>query len=199
MRARSNELEPSARGVLRRRAADSAERALQRQRLKLTEGELAAAAKRERNLADRLPDRAAWEAERRALRERAAQLSILRREHLRVALERPAPYLTDALGALPGQPRARRTWQQGATGSETDRFDHPVTDARHALGSARPRTVGARTGSAPSTTSNGPNETSAAATHASSPARSNARPRAAPRLLRFVQAGAGRPGPVPSA
>ena len=49
-RARIAELEPPARGVLRRRAADSAERALQCQRLKLAEGEIAAAAERERNL-----------------------------------------------------------------------------------------------------------------------------------------------------
>ena len=66
-----------------------------------------------------VPDRATWEAERRALRERAAeleaQLSIRRREHLHDALERPAPYLSAALGEPPDQPRARRTWQQAAT------------------------------------------------------------------------------------
>ena len=79
--------------------------ALERQRLKLAEEEIAAAAERERNLADRLPDRAAWDAERRVLRERAAeldaQLSSRRREHLRVALERPAPYLTDSARRSP--------------------------------------------------------------------------------------------------
>ena len=111
----------------------------ERQRLKLAEEEIAAAAERERNLASSVPDRAAWEAERRVLRERAAelnaQLSIRRREHLRVALERPAPYLTEALGALPDQPRARRTWQQAATRIEAYRFDHAITDAHHALGS----------------------------------------------------------------
>ena len=137
-RARIAALERPARGVLRRRAADSAERALERQRLKLTEGEIAAAAERERNLASSVPDRGQWEAERRALRERAAelnaQLSTRRREHLRVALERPAAYLTDALGSLPDQPRARRTWQQAATRIEAYRFDHTVTDDRHALG-----------------------------------------------------------------
>jgi hypothetical protein len=124
--------------VLRRRAADSAERSLQRQRLKLAEGEIAAAAERERNLVSSVPDRAAWETERRVLRERAAeinaQLSTRRREHLRVALERPAPYLTQALGALPEKPRARRTWQQAATRIEAYRFDHAITDTRHALG-----------------------------------------------------------------
>jgi hypothetical protein len=137
-RARINELEPPVRGVLRRRAADSAERLLERQRLKLTEGEIAAAAKRERNLADKLPDRAEWETERRVLRERAAeleaQLSIRRREHLRFALDRPAPYLTEALGALPEKPRARRTWQQAATRIEAYRFDHAITDDRQTLG-----------------------------------------------------------------
>jgi conjugative relaxase-like TrwC/TraI family protein len=138
-RARIADMDQPARGVLRRRPADSAERALQRQRLKLTEGEIAAAAKREGNLADRLPDRAEWETERRALRQRAAeleaQISIRRRDHLRVALERPAPYLIEALGALPDQPRARRTWQQAATRIEAYRFDHAVTDDRSALGS----------------------------------------------------------------
>ena len=137
-RARIAELEPPARGVLRRRAAGSAERALQCQRLKLAEGEIAAAAERERNLSSRVPDRTAWEAERRALRERAAeldaQLSSRRREHLRVALEQPAPYLTEALGALPEQRRARSTWQQAATRIEAYRFDHAITDDRHALG-----------------------------------------------------------------
>jgi len=58
-----------------------------------------------------------------------------RREHLRVVLERPAPYLTEALGAIPEKPRARRTWQQAVTRIEGYRFDHAVTDDRHALGS----------------------------------------------------------------
>jgi hypothetical protein len=125
--------------VLRWRAPDSAERVLERQRLKLAEGEIAAAAERERNLASSLPDRTEWEAERRVLRERAAeldaQLSSRRREHLRVVLERPAPYLTEALVAIPEKPRARRTWQQAVTRIEGYRFDHAVTDDRHALGS----------------------------------------------------------------
>jgi hypothetical protein len=126
--------------VLRRRPVDSAERAVERQRLKLAEGEIAAAAERERNLTGRLPDRRAWDAERRVLRERAAeldaQLSTRRREHLRVALERPAPYLAEALGGLPEKPRARRTWEQAATRIEAYRFDHAITDSRHPLGSA---------------------------------------------------------------
>ena len=138
-RARIAELDQARGGVLRRRPADSAERAWERQRLKLAEGEIAAATERKRKLADKVPDRAAWEAERRALRERVAelgaQLSTRRREHLRIALERPAPHLTQALGALPDQPRARRTWQQAATRIEAYRFDHAITDDRHALGS----------------------------------------------------------------
>ena len=145
-RARITELEQPGRGALRRRAAGSAERALERQRLKLAEEEIAAAAERERNLASSVPDRGQWEAERRALRERAdelnAQLSDRRREHLRVALERPAPYLTETLGALPDQPRGRRTWQQAATRIEAYRFDHAITDTRDALG---PAPIDART------------------------------------------------------
>ena len=139
-RARIADFDQPALGKLgRRRAADSAERALHRQRVKLADGEIAAAAERERNLTSSLPDRTEWEAEHRALRERAAelnaQLSTRRREHLRVALERPATYLTETLGALPEQPRARRAWQQAAARIEAYRFDHTVTDDRHALGS----------------------------------------------------------------
>ncbi len=138
-RARIAELEQPAQGVVRRRAPDSAERGRERQRLKLAEGEIAAATERERNLASSIPDRDAWDAERRALRERAAEidthLSSRRREHLRLVLERPARYLTEALGALPEQPRARRTWQQAAKRIEAYRFDHAITDTRHALGS----------------------------------------------------------------
>jgi conjugative relaxase-like TrwC/TraI family protein len=138
-RARLALLEQPARGVLRGRAADSAEPALERQRLKLAEGEIAAAAERERNLASSIPDRAQWEAERRALRTRAAelsaQLSARRREHLRLALERPAAYLTQALGAIPEKPDARHSWQQAATHIEGYRFDHAITDTNRPLGS----------------------------------------------------------------
>ena len=120
---------------------------------------------------DSVPDRTAWEAERRALRERAAeldaQLSSRRREHLRVALERPAPYLTEALGALPDQPRARRTWQQAATRIEAYRFDHAITDTRHALGPRPGRHASSvRTGNAPTTTCNAPSATSVGASTA---------------------------------
>jgi AAA domain/TrwC relaxase len=137
-RARLAALGQPARGLLRRRAADSAERALQRQRLQLAEGEIATAAERERKLASSLPDRATWDAERCVLRARAAelnaQLSTRRREHLRVVLERPAPYLIETLGDLPDQPCGRRTWQQAATRIEAYRFDHAITDTRDALG-----------------------------------------------------------------
>jgi hypothetical protein len=138
-RARIAELDQSAGGVLGGRRADSAEVSLERQRLKLAEEEISAAAKRERNLASSVPDRAAWEAERRALREHAAELeawlATRRREHLRLVLERPAPYLSTALGAVPEKPRGQRTWQQAAARIEAYRFDHAVTDTRHALGS----------------------------------------------------------------
>ena len=137
-RARIAELGQPARGVLRRRPVDSADRAFERQRLKLAEEEMAAAAKRQRNLTAHVPDRAEWEAQHRVLRERAAeldaQLSIRRREHLRVAIERPAAYLSTALGALPDQPRARRTWQQAAARIEAYRFDHAITDTHDPLG-----------------------------------------------------------------
>ena len=106
------------------------------------------AAERERELAAMVPDRAAWQAERRALRERAAeletQLSIRRREHLHDALERPAPYLLASLGEPPDQPRARRTWRQAAERIEAYRFDHTITDNQEALG-PRPDATPART------------------------------------------------------
>ena len=87
-------------------------------RLKLAEEEIAAAAERERNLASRVLDRAAWETERPVLRERAAelnpQLSTRRREHPRVARATGAlPH--GNTGRSPNQPRAPRTWQQAAT------------------------------------------------------------------------------------
>ena len=139
-RARISEPAQPIRGVLRRHALDSAERALERQRLKLAEEEVAAATERERTLASSVPERVAWKAARRVLRERAAELnaqpSTRRREHLRLALEQPAPYLTEALSTLPDKPRARRTWQQAATRIEAYRFDHAVSDTRHALGPA---------------------------------------------------------------
>ena len=105
------------------------------------------AAERERDLAAQLPDRATWQDERRALRERAAeletQLSIRRREHVHDALEHPAPYLLASLGEPPDQPRARRTWRQAAQRIEAYRFDHAITDNQDALG-PRPDATPAR-------------------------------------------------------
>ena len=136
---RIDELELPARGKPGGRRADSTERALERQRLKLAEDQIAVSAERERDLASSIPDPAVWDAERRVLRERAAeldsQLSSRRREHVHAALDRPAAYLSMVLGAPPDQPRARRAWQKAATRIEAYRFDHAVTDTRHALGS----------------------------------------------------------------
>jgi conjugative relaxase-like TrwC/TraI family protein len=136
-RARIAELEQSASGLLRRPAEPTA-LALERGRLNLAEQQATVAAERIRKLALDVPDRATWDAERQQLRERAAeldtQLSIRRREHLRDALQQPSPYLLSALGPLPDQPRAQRTWQQAAQRIEAHRFDHAITDSRDALG-----------------------------------------------------------------
>jgi conjugative relaxase-like TrwC/TraI family protein len=136
-RARIAELEQSVSGLLRRPAEPTA-LALERERLNLAEQQATVAAERERKLALDVPDRGTWDAERRQLRERAAeldmQLSMRRREHLRDALRYPSPYLLSALGPPPDQPRARRTWQQAAHRIEAHRFDHAITDSRDALG-----------------------------------------------------------------
>jgi hypothetical protein len=136
--ARLAELERRAGGLLRRRTGDPTALVLERERLKLAEHHAAMAAERERELAAQVPDRATWQAKRRVLRERAAeletQLSIRRRDHLHDALERPAPYLVASLGELPDQPRARRTWRQAAESIETYRFDQTITDDHDALG-----------------------------------------------------------------
>jgi conjugative relaxase-like TrwC/TraI family protein len=136
--ARVVELERPAAGLLRRRTGDPTALALQRERLKLAEHHAALAAERERELAAMVPDRAAWQAERRVLRERAAeletQLSIRRREHIRDALERPAPYLLASLGDLPEQQRAGCTWRQAAQRIAAYRFDHAIPDNPDALG-----------------------------------------------------------------
>jgi hypothetical protein len=132
------ELERSGGRLLRRRTGDAPALALERERLKLAERHATSAADRERELAARVPDRAAWQAERRVLLERVTELethlAIRRREHVRDALERPAPYLVASLGDLPDQPRARRTWRQAAQRIATYRFDHTITDSPDALG-----------------------------------------------------------------
>ena len=136
--ARVAELERPARGLLRRRTGDPMALAFERERLKLAENHAAMAAERERDLAPHVPDRAAWQTDRRAPGDRVAELenelSTLRREHVHDALEHPAPYLLASLGEPPDQPRARRTWRQVAQRIETYRFDHAITDTRDALG-----------------------------------------------------------------
>ena len=126
----------------------SAALAIERERLKLAEHHAAVAAERERDLAAKVPDRATWQAERRGLRERVAdletQLSIRRRKHLRDALERPAPYLLASLGEPPDDPKARGTWRQAAQRIEVYRFDHVIVDTQDALG-PRPDSTLART------------------------------------------------------
>ena len=132
---------------MRRRTGDPTALAFERERLTLAEHHAATAAERERELAAQVPDRATWQAGRRVLLERAAeletQLSIRRREHVHDALERPAPYLLASLGEPPDQPRARRTWRQAAERIEAYRFDHTITDTQDALG-ARPDATPAR-------------------------------------------------------
>ena len=89
------ELERPGGGLLRRRTGDAPALVLERERLKLAEHHAASAADRERELTAQVPDRAAWQAERRVLRERAAeletQLSIRRREHVRRRAGTPGP------------------------------------------------------------------------------------------------------------
>ena len=135
--ARLAELERPVGGLLRRRTADRTTLAFERERLKLAEHHAALAADRERELAH-VPDRATWQADRGALRERVAeletQLSLRRREHLYDALERPAPYLLASLGEPPDRPRARHSWREAAQRIETYRFDHAIIDTRDALG-----------------------------------------------------------------
>jgi hypothetical protein len=132
---------------LRRRTGDPTALAFERERLTLAEHHARTAAERERELTAQVPDRATWEAERRVLLERAAeletQLSIRRREHVHDTLERPPPYLLASLGEPPDQPRARRTWRQAAKRIEAYRFDHTITDTQDALG-ARPEATPAR-------------------------------------------------------
>jgi hypothetical protein len=132
------ELEQPAGGALRRRPADRAALALERQRLQLAEDHVAAAAARERDLAGRVPrprgmggrTPLAPRARRRARRPAVKAPPSARARRAR----RPGPHLSTALGALPDKPHARRTWQQAAARIEAYRFDHAVTDVRDALG-----------------------------------------------------------------
>ena len=131
--ARITELQRRTRGPFRTRTSDPTALAFERERLKAAEQQRAKAIERNQELAADAPD-----TEHAALRERAAELeaeiSILRQQHLRDALQHNAPHLTATLGPFPEQPRARRTWQQAARRIEAYRFDHAITDTDNALG-----------------------------------------------------------------
>jgi hypothetical protein len=139
-RQRISELEQPHRGWLGRRRAEPSATAFEQQRLDHAERQAAAAADRERHLAPQNPDTP----ETHALRERAAelqtQLSLRRNDHVRTALENPAPYLEATLGPIPDEPRARRTWQTAAKHIEAYRFDHAITDTADPLGPQPPLT-----------------------------------------------------------
>ena len=190
-RARIAALERPARGVLRRRAADSAERALERQRLKLTEGEIAAAAERERNLASSVPDRghgrpnaapsaSGLPSSTRSSRPAGASTYASRSsDQPHISQMRSALFPTSRAPAGPGSkpPRASRP-----TALTTP---SPTTATRW----GRHRATGqrARTGNAPTTTSDALNETSGITTPASTPTRSEAHIQEPPvAALRFV-------------
>ena len=200
--ARVAELERPARGLLRRRTGDPTTLAFERERLKLAEHHAALAADRKRDLAAQVPDRATWQADRRGLRERVAeletQLSTLRREHLHDALEHPAPYLLASLGEPPDQPRARHTWRQAAHASRptasTMRSLTTKTPSAHDP-TRRPR---AHTGSKHTKTFTEPSTSSASASNAASGTSSEpsetARSRLAPRAeCRRCREGAATP------
>ena len=138
-RIRISELEPPPGRLLRRSSLDPAALSVERERLKLAERQAAAAAKREHELASRVPDRAAMVyAERSGLRERAtaleAQLALCGHKHVRDQVQCPGRHLVAALGEFPNQPRAQGTWQQAAQRIEGYRFDHAITDPHQALG-----------------------------------------------------------------
>ena len=151
--ARITELQRRTRGPFRNRTGDPTALAFERERLKAAEQQRAKAVERTADA----PDHATPRAEHAALRERAAaveaELSILRQQHLRDALQHNAPHLTATLGPFPEQPRARRTWQQAARRIEAYRFDHAITDTDNALGPPPPRAPRAHTGSAQHKTS----------------------------------------------
>jgi hypothetical protein len=137
--ARITELERRPRGILRRGTSDAAALAFERERLKAAERQLATLAERERGVACSLSDRGTREAEHEPSRDRAAaieaKLAVLRQQERPVALDpSAAPYLTFALGPLPQQPRARRTWHQAAQRIEAYRFEQGITDPGSVLG-----------------------------------------------------------------
>jgi hypothetical protein len=140
-RATGAELERRPRGILRRGTSDPARLAFERERLKAAEHQIVETAERERELAGSLSAHGTPELEHEAPRKRAAaietELAILRQRGRHGALESSIePYLTVALGPLPEQPRARRTWEQAAQRIEAYRFEHGITDPHSALGPA---------------------------------------------------------------
>jgi conjugative relaxase-like TrwC/TraI family protein len=147
--ARIADLEQRSSGLLRRRAPGAdREIALERERLKLAQQQVAAATERESAHALHLPDPTAWQTERHALRERVARLeaevSVHRQEHVRKALDVAAGHLTASLGPRPDDHRVLLTWQRAAQRIEAYRFDHAITDTDVALG-RRPAAEPART------------------------------------------------------
>jgi hypothetical protein len=139
--ARITELERRPRGILRRGTSDPARLAFERERLKAAEHQIVETAERERELAGSLSARETPQLEHEAPRKGAAaietELAILRQRGRHGALESSIePYLTVALGPLPEQPRARRTWEQAAHRIDAYRFEHGITDPHSALGPA---------------------------------------------------------------
>jgi conjugative relaxase-like TrwC/TraI family protein len=139
--ARITELERRPRGILRRGTSGPARLAFERERLKAAEHQIVETAERERELAGSLSAGGTPELEHEAPRKRAAAIetepAILRQRGRHGALESSIePYLTVALGPLPEQPRARRTWEQAAHRVEAYRFEHGITDPHSALGPA---------------------------------------------------------------
>ena len=173
---RIDELELPARGKPGGRRADSTERALERQRLKLAEDQIAVSAERERDLASSVPDPAVWDAERRVLRERAAEL------HAQLSTRRPS---TCTLRSTDQPPTSPWCWALpltsravAASGSKPPRASRPTasttpspTPATHSDHPPPPR-ASVRTGNAPTTTLSEPSETSVAASTAGTPTRS---------------------------
>lgn len=139
--ARITELERRPRGILRRGTSDPARLAFERERLKAAEHQIVETAERERELAGSLSARGTPQLQHEPPPKGAAaietDLAILRQRGRHGALEASIePYLTVALGPLPEQPRARRTWEQAAHRLQAYRFEHGITDPHSALGPA---------------------------------------------------------------
>jgi hypothetical protein len=164
--ARITELERRPRGILRCGTSDPARPAFERERLKAAEHQIVETAERERELAGSLSARGTPQLEHEAPRKGAAaietELAILRQRGRHGALESSIePYLTVALGPLPEQPRARRTWEQAAHRIEADRFEHGISDPTALWDPHPPASPCEHTGSEHSETSTELNERSA--------------------------------------